>query len=149
MRWTTFIGDEQIADRRLIGITPDGTHRAFLVGDSDTNVFVDGARYEAPVSIGDSWFSRPEGKHFVYRQGYPPESSFLANDGIRQSHHGRVDFTSDENHWATIDSTDVAVDGIAILPNDAQSPHFSFDDNYRFHVFALRGNKLVRIDGYF
>jgi hypothetical protein len=153
--WTTYIGAERFPGMRLVGITPDGVHRAFLAGGSNRQLLVDGKRYEAPGPVQFSSFS-PAGKHFLYSyHPYGLSGDYDATDGVVVRSGAEV-FSPDERHVAIIDKANIRIDNSPILPADAGSPHcgiysfcFSFDGNDRFHAFATRGNRVVRIDGRF
>jgi hypothetical protein len=159
--WTTFIGEERVPGRRLRAITPDGLHRAWFVGDSDLTLQVDHSHagiawanvpsqtYSVPGPIHSAWFSGPHGRAFVAQNGATEDSAFLMIGPSPQSHLGVVSFTPDERHHAVVDSANVYLDGVVILPPGARSVRFSFDGNNAFHVFLLRGNRLVRVDGSF
>jgi WD40 repeat protein len=151
--WMTLIGNERIPGVRLVTVTADGVHRIFAVGSPQNPskfLLIDGKQYSATASYCCfPYFSVPAGKHFVYGTAYPPNEAFVAVDGIRQPGAGKVTFSPAEDHMACVDRNEVLVDGTPILNSGSSEPKFSFDSNYHFHAFAIRGNQLVRVDGYF
>jgi hypothetical protein len=96
--WTAQIGNEALGGRRLIAITPDGNHRAFLVGNSEVQLEVDGKLWsEAPGRIGFHGFSGSWGRHFVFGDNSPTDT-YAAIDGVLEPGVNQVVYSPDERH---------------------------------------------------
>ena len=97
-------------------------------------------------------FSGPLGRAFVATSlGAEDPFMMIGTSILKHYGYGTLSFSPDESHYGVVgsDSANVHVDDAPITSPGARSVHFSFDGGGRYQAFALRGSRLVRVDGTF